>query len=377
MQKRVFIVTYSYPDAYGFQGGLFIHNQAKSLKKNGLDVAVLFYDFRSFRKKRKIGLSKYLYEGIPVYRFAMPCGPFPALIFVLTRIFANRLFKYAVKNEGMPSILHAHFYDAGYACYLLTKKRNVPYFVTEHSSGILLNKLSREENRRTKIGYDHSNGVIAVSRPLEIVVKKMTNNKTYVVPNIVPDYFFNNKIEKHEGFVFVSIGNIIASKRFDLTIKAFSLFKKNVLFNSSLLIVGDGPLMNDMKQLVSERSVDDSVFFLGRMDNTLIPSLLKKCDCFLLPSDYETFGVVFVEALSCGLPVISTRCGGPEEFVNNQNGILIDNNDTATLFNAMKKIFDNYNAFDRSDISNNCQTLFSEKSVIKRIISIYDECKNG
>ena len=151
---KIFIVTLTYPDEYGGTGANFIHNQCVSLKKAGVDVSVLFYDFRSIRKKRKLGLSMYLIDSIPVYRLAIPCGPIKPLLFFLRKFFCNMLYKFALQFEGEPSFFHAHFYIAGDIAYNLFIKHKISYFVTEHSSCFLDGGMVKKDIKMIKRIYD-------------------------------------------------------------------------------------------------------------------------------------------------------------------------------------------------------------------------------
>lgn len=81
-----------------------------------------------------------------------------------------------------------------------------------------------------------------------------------------------------------------------------------------------------------------------------IAEQLSKSDCFVLASQSETFGVAYIEALAMGVPVIATKCGGPEGFVNENNGIMIDVDSESQLIEAMKYMYNNSDKYDREEI---------------------------
>lgn len=88
------------------------------------------------------------------------------------------------------------------------------------------------------------------------------------------------------------------------------------------MCIGDGHLRSVLMEYVWKHDLHDIVMFHGILSPMEIVKVYEECDCFVLPSAGETFGVVYVEAMAAGLPVIATRCGGPEDFVNEDNGIL-------------------------------------------------------
>ena len=100
---------------------------------------------------------------------------------------------------------------------------------------------------------------------------------------------------------------------------------------------------------------------------------MQQCDCFVLPSRYETFGVVYIEAMACGKPVIAVKNGGPDDFVNDFNGILIESEDIEALADAMNYIALNYKHYDSYEISGYVRNQFSEETIAKKLETVYKE----
>ncbi|MFA6661181.1 MAG: glycosyltransferase, partial [Bacilli bacterium] len=88
---------------------------------------------------------------------------------------------------------------------------------------------------------------------------------------------------------------------------------------------------------------------------------------------FETFGVVLIEALALGKPVISTRSGGPEDIVEETNGLLVPTNDREALGKAMQYMVENYNTYNPQEIQQRCHEKFSEASVAKRLVNVYQQ----
>ena len=93
----------------------------------------------------------------------------------------------------------------------------------------------------------------------------------------------------------------------------------------------------------------------------------------MLSSDIETFGVVCIEAMALGVPVIATSCGGPEEFINDGNGILVNSNDVKELADAMIRMHDHRNDFDRKSIANECKIKFAPDVIAGQLVQVFEQ----
>ena len=100
---------------------------------------------------------------------------------------------------------------------------------------------------------------------------------------------------------------------------------------------------------------------------------MNRCDVFVLPSRYETFGVVYIEALASGRPVIGALNGGAEDIINNLNGYLIPIDDIDILAEKMIEVYDNIESYDEEEIRIDCLKRFSPKVIVNKIISVYKE----
>lgn len=369
---KVLFLTGVFPDTQNPYSGVFVYNQVKALKKQGVDLSILYFDLRSIRKKRKWGLSKYRYKEVDVYQFAIPCGPIYGVHDFLLKKFASYAFKKVQKREGLFSLVHAHFLDMGLAARKIYEKNKVPYIVTEHSSSLAKNDLMEKEKKRARMAYEKAEKVIAVGSVLRDSIQSFINHEVVVVPNILSERFIYipNKNKNSQYFHYISIGSLIPRKRMDILIKAFiklAQYKKNIC----LSICGEGILMDELKQLTKEAHLETRINFLGIVDNDSLPDLLRSCDCFVLPSVLESFGVVYIEAAGCGLPIIAAESGGSYDIVNKDNGLIVKNDDIDDLVKAMAYIYDNYERYRSVEISENVRKKFGEETFVNTILDIY------
>lgn len=370
----VLFVTMGYPTLRYVGHGIFEFDQAKALTNLGCKVIYASIDVRSIRRWRKWGYERKNIDGIDIYGINIPLGRVPQKLRDKVSILAlNYLYNKIIKEQGKPDILHAHFTDLGYISTVLKEKTSIPLIVTEHSS--LINKDNIEKNLYKKAfeTYKKANVLITVSSALSERIEKNFNVKSVCIPNVVDTEIFNySRKLTHEKFNFISTGNLIYLKRMDLTIDAFNkAFSGNK--DVTLTIFGEGPEKNKLQELINEYRLKDRVFLKGMCQRSMIADQFKSSDCFVLASQTETFGVAYIEALATGVPVIATKCGGPEGFINKNNGIMIEVDDVAGLVDAMKYMYKNIKNYNRSQISQTTRALFSPKSVGNRLVEVYKD----
>ena len=104
--------------------------------------------------------------------------------------------------------------------------------------------------------------------------------------------------------------------------------------------MGDGSQLDNLKQLTKDLKIQEYVTFTGKYERKQFAEELHKSDCFVLVSRDETFGIVYVEAMACGVPAIASMCGGPSDIIDDSNGLLVPMGDSHALSKAMKKIVD-------------------------------------
>jgi len=365
---------------------IFQHHQAHALKEKGIKVGVVSAGFLPFRMM----LNAYPYppferdDGVNTYRCYKR-------IFVPGRI-ANKVFlkklvglylklfcKY-INEQDMPDIIHAHnCLYAGLAALKIKQKYDIPYLITEHSSAYARGLISNQEAELIREILQHSDAKTVVStelgRRLEILFGADAC-PSYPIFNILDDSFEKegNVLEgvknNKDVFTYLNIGSLDANKNHSDILDAFA---SKFMGNSKvqLKIGGDGPLRKRLETQAKDLRIAKQVVFTGMLSRDRVLWEMRNCSVFVLASIFETFGVVLIEALSCGKPVIATRCGGPEDIVNQNNGILVATKNSNELAEAMSYIYLNIEKYDASFIRSDCLTRFGKDSFIKKLQSIY------
>lgn len=378
---KILIIANGYPDKRDPQWGCFERDQALALAQIGHQVSIFYFD-RRFRKYwRKIGITKKRDQGLSIYgMFIMPLGWLRDKVSYklhqkIVMYGFNRLYKEYCKENKKPDIIYAHYlWNIAYVVSL-KGKYNIPLVGIEHWSGLTDEKLTAVAKYWGKMAYSKADRLLAVSQSLQTHIKRHFGKETTVVYDMLGQEFITPKVLKREvedGFTFVAVGSLIHRKGFDVLISAFA--KSNLAPKGCrVLIVGGGPERNNLLNQANEFGISDNVLLVGRKTKEEIISLMKGCHAFVLSSRAETFGVVCIEALSQGLPNIATVCGGPEEFINDKNGLLIPTDDIGAMAEAMCKMYENYSQYDKPAIANECLSKFSPQVIAGQLTEIFKE----
>jgi len=357
--------------------GIFEFDQAKALVAAGHDVVVLSVDLRSIRRRRKWGLRSYERDGVRVEEINIPVGAVPKPLMIRIGTSALRkLLKRAISKFGEPDIVHSHFYDISYMT-LNALDGKYKHAITEHSSYIN-SYLSDKEIYKYGEMYRKADLVIAVSRSLCKRMYEIFGISPLCINNIVDTDVFKVKAssvnKSQKPFRFVSVANLVPQKRIDLVVSALSeLVKAGKPAN--LIIVGDGQMRASIEAQIEELGLGKHVRMIGKVDREEICKQLSDSDCFVLASQSETFGVSYIEAIASGLPVIASKCGGPEDFVNEENGILIEKDNLEELVKAMLFMYENARCYDHKKISMDISERFCAEMISKEIINAYASIK--
>lgn len=284
-----------------------------------------------------------------------------------------KIYEEVRRNEKI-DVIHLHScLWAGLGAVAISKKSKIALIITEHSSYYSRYKVKEVEKIIIKYVFKNANEVICVSNGLKNIIS-LYKRDIKVIPNMVDCENFNkNHKEKNEGikeFTFLSLCYLNRNKGIDILIQAFVKYFKNS--NSKLIIGGDGPERERLEVLSKELGINDKVEFKGALSRNEVVKEMTECDVFILPSRYETFGVVLIEALASGKPIISTKNGGAEDIITESNGLIVEVDDIDQLGKAMENVQNNYNQYDKKEIREMCINKYSKEVVVKKIENIYN-----
>lgn len=374
MEKYVCVVSSGYPSAKYIRNGLFEWDQAKALASIGIKIVYVAVDLRSIRRKRHWGIEHFVKDGIDVYAVNVPLGAFPPNICEAVGTIAFKvLCKKIFKEQGKPIIIHSHFLTPSVIASEICMEEGIPFVLTEHGSSLDKDEISESDKRRAKKAYSRAAGRIAVSESLYGHLKKTTGYDFTVIHNMVDLEAFPYRTKKETGkFTFAITGHLLPDKGHKLLLQAF---KKIVIQypNTQLWIFGDGKEHRQVQEQINSLNIKEYVEMFGNVERHIIGRQYALTDVFVLPSKHETFGVAYIEAMAAGVPIIATKCGGPEGFVNSKVGLLIDVNNEDALFGAMEHMILCKEQYDRKSISDYAKEMFAPQYIAKKILSVYGE----
>ena len=368
---RILVCSVGFNSKSEYAIDVFQFDQAKALRDLGHDVRVVTLDLRSFRRVRRLRAARFEKEGIPAFTVNAYLGRVPgAILHPVGKACAKKAFKMACRDGWRPDVMHAHFTDMAYFFCDVAKKKGIPYVITEHSS-LIHGDTPAVVRRQAEYAYPRADALIAVSSSLAQAIKQKFGIEAKVIPNIVDlDIFANQPLPTGKGTHFVSAAHLGSGKGMDVLLQAFAALERP---ETTLCIMGDGTEADALKKQAAALGICDRVTFSGRYTRAQFAAELSHADCFVLASRGETFGVVYIEAMAAGVPVIATRCGGPEGFVTPENGVLVNVDDVQALTGAMRDVCDGKAQYAPQTVRDFAVEHFSPAHVAKEVEEVYQQ----
>lgn len=275
------------------------------------------------------------------------------------------------ERHGRPDLLHAHnLHPAGMLARRISRRTGIPYVLTEHSSAHHYGQIPATVRPVLRRVLRDAAGVAVVSPALGRVLSeryRLGGLQPVHLPNVIDPALMGctSPIARPERavardddrFVLLAVGNLLPVKNHAMLLRALA----HPLLAMRRLVVrigGQGPLLNELQAQAASLGVSDRVDFLGLLSREEVAAQLDGCHALVLSSDYETFGVVLIEAMIRGRPVIATACGGPDSIVTSESGLLVSPGDGTGLARAIATLMDEYRRFDGETIRANALQRF-------------------
>ena len=289
-----------------------------------------------------------------------------------------------IAHEVDADLICAHLYGSAIYASMVGIIHSIPVVSVFHG-GPDISTGDRFTSIKSSIVRRGSRQVVFVSESLREKLAgtlKIPASRSTVIPNGIDtaafrrgrDASIRNELRLPPNAILVgAIGNIRPAKAYDTFLRA-----ARVLVDRSdrfyFVVAGEygGTLAEDLMRLRNQLHLEDRFFFLGLRSD--IPNVLHNLDVFVLSSKSEGFSIACVEAMACGVPVVATRCGGPQEILSNDSGLLVAPGDADALAHAI------YRVANEPELATNlaqsalkrAQNEYSLKAMLSRYEALYE-----
>lgn len=372
---NILLIPSWYPCA-GSISGSFFRERAHLWADHGCIVTVAVAELSTRTYGRPQGISVENDGSITVYRyFKRNLTPFWEEGLARQQVpMIRTLYDRAFGGREAPDVIHLDSARCAKAAVALAKSQHIPLTYTEHYSGILNSRPGSFLNRSMCLARDNAAHIFYISQKMKRCIAPREEICSYL-PNAV-DFSTFRIAEKQGSFTFGALGSLRKIKGYDVLLHAFARLLKQEP-RARLIIGGDGEEGPALRQLAATLGIDPFVKFKGAVDPSVRQNFFDDLSCFVCSSHTETFSIVTVEALASGVPVVATKCGGPEDLVNRENGLLVPDNDPDAMADAMLAVVRNISAYDPEKIRRDAYAIFDSERIAKKQISCFEAvCKN-
>jgi glycosyltransferase involved in cell wall biosynthesis len=315
-----------------------------------------------------------LSEGIPTYRVSYRPSPIRRTSYVIYLWSTYRAFRQIVNRGFRPDIIHVHIYDAGGPALLIGRLHHTPVVVSEHFSSFPRQLLGRLDIFKAWLAFRWANRVLPVSDALQRAIERYGIRAHFqVIPNVADTTRFApashlGRDTHRKRILFV--GQLVPVKGVRYLLHALSRLRQK-RDDWHLDIVGEGDARLEYERLAVDLKLRDKVAFHGLKTRQEVAEFMRRADLFALSSLCETFSAPAAEALASGTPVLATRCGGPEEFVTDDVGVLVAPGDAEALCEGLDYMLDHLHLYSCERISRYARERFSPERVGASLHAVY------
>ncbi|MCX6245427.1 MAG: glycosyltransferase [Bacteroidetes bacterium] len=374
-----------YPHRYDPMPGLFIQQQAEAVAAE-CNVAVLYVHADSQAANRyEIDLSEE--NGVHVvrvyYRLAAERIALIAGFVKIWRFFRAHALGLKVLRSFQPDLVHVHVLTREGVVALWNKiLHGTPYVITEHWSRYLPASSSFHGWFRkiiTRKVVRSAAAMITVSGTLKEAMQKfrLKNRDWFIIHNPVDTRRFTigegHSTGDRKRFIHISCFEDRPKNISGFLVAVKKLAEHRDDFEACL--IGDGPEFRMWKARAEEMEIPVTLLsFAGLKEDEYLVNEIQSSDFLVLSSNYETFGTVVIECLSCGIPVVATNVGIVPEVINGDNGIILPPGNQEALENAIDRMLDKCRTYNKQKIREQVASAFSKEKIAGELVKIYSAC---
>jgi glycosyltransferase involved in cell wall biosynthesis len=325
--------------------GIFVRDHARAAALHN-DVAVLVNEPDPPPRRQLFSVEDEVEDGLRTFRIRHSQLPQLGTAGYLLGI---RSALARLRREGRKvGLLHAHVHRAAWTATIVGTAARLPVVVSEHSSEWVAPQLGAGALRRARISLRRADLVCPVSEYLRERIEAHGIRADFqVVPNPVDTDLFAPAPPTPGPTRMVAVGALKPEKGIPQLLEALGGLGPT---DFALDLVGDGPARAEYERLAGSLGLEQRVVFHGQQPKPAVAALMRTADFLVLPSLGETFSVVVIEALACGLPVVATRVGGVPELVDEDAGLLVEPGSAEALRAGIERMLEGHGDYRRGAI---------------------------
>lgn len=351
--------------------GSFYKEQAEELAARGHLVAVLYAEVGgSFRPADNQKMHDVV-NGVETYIWVKP-NLTPrwekGRCFQRTRML-ERMYRQLEKTWGRPDVVNLRSSLQGYEAVTLCRRHQLPLFFMEHSSFVVTEGENSAARKRLYAVMDAANVNACVGSTL-LAVMQPYKADTRVIPDFVDErrFFIREKEDPHAPFTFAAMGQLRPIKGHDTLIRAFARLRQMTDRPVQLRIAGAGGLREYLQGIIREEGLEEVCHLVGNIPREQVVDFMNDCDCFVCSSRTEMLSCVLHECAACGRPAIGTMCGGPQDIITDETGLLVPVDDVEAMAEAMLTMLDKAPTYDRQAIRRHIIEKFGRDAVCNALV---------
>jgi glycosyltransferase involved in cell wall biosynthesis len=376
-----------YPNKLEPYNGDFIQRHAKAAALYS-PITVIFFTQYGASVKSELKIEENFIGNLKEFIVYIPFNPIHVnfidkirynLIFYF---FSKKILKQYFKEKGLPSLVHVHVpVKAGNLALWIKRKFKVSFIVSEQASTYLKEAPDNYYKRhwfykwQVRKIFSEAIKITNVSATIGTILKQLFSIKDLqVIYNTVDSSRFNySGCHKNETFTYIHVSTLNDQKNIFGILRSF---KKMVIHRKDWKLIIVGPFTKDIVQFITEYGLENQVELVGEVPYVKVAMYMKEAHVFVLFSKHENFPCVIVEALCCGLPVVTSDVAGIPEGINESNGILVPSEDEDGLVKGLIKIREDYDHYKPGLISKEATEKYRYETIGKRFRDLYKDIQN-
>lgn len=367
---KIALLTPWYPDERQPFLGLFIREQAIALaKRHEVYVIIAKVDYSSF------SLSKYSlveFSDTPnLKRYHLTINKSLPLFNQLNHLYVTWKVSRSILQDKKIDLIHSFIgYPGAIWAWMVSRTFRIPFVHTEHTK-LSNNYRSLWHKYLTNFGMHKARAITTVSNWLATQLIKVVNHPVYIIPNLIDIHRFKISTSVKSSVLQLGfLGGLNTDvKGLDILLEALGKYNGDFVLH----IGGDGQLKESYMSLAMQLNIADKCKFYGSIQQESISAFYQQLHFFVCASRHETFSIAIIESLASGIPVLSTKSGGPEDIlIDDSLGILVDSENAEKLLDGIKLMKNKLDLFNAEKMHEYVKSKYSIESIIPKYEEVYE-----